>query len=305
MSLTHSPPRPAIAANLVCAASMLIWAAGLPAADLLIPHVPALTLTALRMGLAGLALFPVWWLLEGGHVVRGAAWWRGIGIGAMLATGAFCLVLGQARTDAVTVAIVAASMPVVGIAIEVALDGRRLTAGLIVGLVLSLIGALLALTGKPLGVDLGLGAVLSFASVLSFTFGSRLSVTSLPDVTPLGRTTLTLCGAGIGSGILALGSLWLGAETPDWAALGWREIGALGLYSVAALGLSQVLWIMSVGSLGIGLAAIHINATPFYVMLILLAFGGAWDWMQALGAGVVAIGVLIAQDILRLPGMQR
>ena len=46
------------------------------------------------------------------------------------------------------------------------------------------------------------------------------------------------------------------------------------LFSIGALGLSQLLWIMSVERLGIGLSAMHINAAPFYVMLILFALGG-------------------------------
>lgn len=282
-------------------ASMLIWAAALPAADFLIPNVPPLPLTAARMALAGLSLLPFWWLMEGAGALRRAAWLRGIVIGAMIAAGAFFLVVGQAMTDAVTVAIVAASMPVIGIALEVAFDGRKLHFRLVLGMMLSLLGGTLALMGKGLGVQLGIGAALSFASVFMFTLGSRFSVTALPQLTPLGRTTITLCGAGIASGLLALIAAALGAEAPNWTLLGWKDLGALLIFSVAGLGVSQVLWIMSIGSLGIGLAALHINATPFYVMLILFALGGAWDWYQAIGAGVVGLGVLIAQGILRLP----
>jgi drug/metabolite transporter (DMT)-like permease len=68
------------------------------------------------------------------------------------------------------------------------------------------------------------------------------------------------------------------------------------------MALSQVLWIMSVRRLGIGMAALHINAAPFYVMIILFALGGAWVWAQALAALLVALGVLIAQHMLPLPG---
>ena len=67
------------------------------------------------------------------------------------------------------------------------------------------------------------------------------------------------------------------------------------LYAVTGLALSQVLWILSVGQLGIGLASLHINAAPFYVMAILYALGGPWNATQALGAAIVGVGVLIAQ----------
>ena len=69
---------------------------------------------------------------------------------------------------------------------------------------------------------------------------------------------------------------------------------------VGSLALSQVLWIKSVGRLGIGLAALHINAAPFYVMLILFAFGAPWNWTQALGAAIVGLGVLVAQGVIPL-----
>jgi drug/metabolite transporter (DMT)-like permease len=88
---------------------------------------------------------------------------------------------------------------------------------------------------------------------------------------------------------------------PSFAAWGWKEIGAILLFSVGALGISQVMWIMSVERLGFGLSALHINAAPFYVMLILFALGGLWNWPQAFAAALVGLGVLIAQGILPLP----
>ena len=82
--------------------------------------------------------------------------------------------------------------------------------------------------------------------------------------------------------------------------LGAKELGALAVFSIGGLAISQVLWIMSIGSLGIALSSLHINATPFYVMLILFVLGGSWDWTQAAAAAVVGLGVLIAQDIVPL-----
>jgi hypothetical protein len=42
------------------------------------------------------------------------------------------------------------------------------------------------------------------------------------------------------------------------------------------------------------------NATPFYVMIILFAMGGAWNWTQAFAAAIVGLGVLVAQGVIRL-----
>lgn len=293
--------RPAVA-NLMCMMSMLVWAVGLPAADLLIGPVPPLQLTAARMAMAAACLLPVWWWLEGGAVLRGASWGRGVWIGGVsIGLGAFMLVVGQGMTDSVTVAVISAAMPVLGIGIEVLLDGKKITASLVVGTLLSLAGGLMALGGVTSGAGLGLGALLCFGAVLLFTVGSRLTVTAFPQLSALGRTTVTLSGAALATGVAAAASLLLGAAGPNWAVLGLKEFGALALFAIGGLAISQMLWIASIGSIGIALASLHINATPFYVMIILFALGGEWRWMQALAAAIVGLGVLVAQDIIRLP----
>jgi len=297
MNLSNSKPS-AWTANGVCMLSMLIWAMGLPAASLLLGTVPPLPLTAARMVMAAACLLPFWWFHEGGDALRKAPWWQGIRVGgSTIGLGAFLLVVGQGMTDAVTVAIISASMPVVGIAIEVMLDGRKLSRGLVIGVALSLVGGVMALDGGNQQLALGLGALLSFASVLVYTLGSRMTGTSCPDLTPLGRTTVTLTGAAVVTTLTACFAALAGAAQPQWAELGWYEFGALAIFAIGGLAISQVLWIRSVGHLGIALSSLHINATPFYVMLILFALGGVWNWTQAAAALVVGLGVLIAQGV--------
>jgi drug/metabolite transporter (DMT)-like permease len=295
------PPKSLALANLMCMLSMLVWSMGLPAADVLIGLVPPLPLTAARMTVACACLLPIWWLREGTAVVRAAAWKRGIAIGgSTLGLGAFLMVAGQGMTDAVTVAIISASMPGVGIGMEVLLDGRRVTPGLLIGLVLSLGGGLLALDGRSGSQGLGWGALLCFASVLVYTLGSRMSVTSFPGLTPLGRTTITLCGAALVTTLAALMHAGLGGAQTLWEQIGWPQLGALAVFAIGAMALSQLLWISAVGQLGIALSSLHINATPFYVMLMLFALGGHWSWSQAFAAAIVGLGVLIAQDVIPL-----
>lgn len=293
-------------ANLACMLSMLVWAAGLPAADLLIGPVPPLLLTAVRIALAAICLLPVWWFMEGGATIKTAGWLKGIAIGGgTIGFGAFLLAAGQGMTNAVTAVVIAASMPVVGIAIEVVLDGRKITASLLVGLVLSFAGGLMALSGSKDSVGLGLGAALCFSSMVFYTLGSRMTVTSFPQLSALGQTTITLCGAAIGMGAAAAINALLGGQGPDWSVLGLKELGALAIYSIGGLAISQVLWIVSIGNIGIALSSLHMNATPFYVMLILFAMGGAWNWTQAFAAAIVGLGVLIAQGVIPLWGFSR
>lgn len=295
-----------LTANLICMASMLIWAAGLPAADHLIPLLIPEHLNALRMSLAGGFLVVMWALLEGFGPLRRTNWLKGIAVGSLIGLGAWFLIKGQAIGGAVTAAVISSTLPVVGIALEVVLDGRKVTLALILGLVLSLIGGVMALDlgaggAGGGGLSLAWGALLCFGSVVTFAIGSRLTVTAFPKETPLGRTAVTLVGAAIAALLVAGGQVGFGGAMPSFATWGAKEIGAILLFSVGALGISQVMWIMSVERLGIGLSALHINAAPFYVMIILFGLGGSWSWPQAFAAALVGLGVLIAQGILPLP----
>lgn len=299
-SPSSTRPGSLLSANVICMVSMLVWAVGLVAANVLIPLLPPLALTAARMALAAVFLLPLWWLAEGSAALRRANWGLGLAVGSLIGAGAVLLVIAQALTDAVTVAVVAAATPVVGIALEVVLDRRPITMALILGLILSLIGGVMALGGGLGQVGLGSGALLALASVVLFTIGSRMTVTAFPTLTPLGRTGVTITGAAI---LVALAAALIGPAA-DWSRLGLREWGALAVFAIGGIAISQVLWIMAVGRLGIGAAALHINAAPFYVMVILFALGGVWNWNQALGAAIVGLGVLIAQGLL-LPRLAR
>ena len=293
------PGQGLVRANVLCMLSMLVWAVGLPAADLLIGPVPALPLTAARIAIAAIFLLPLWWISEGSQALRAAHWGKGFLVGGGgLGLGAFMLLLGQAKTNMVTVAVISAAMPVVGIAIEVVLDGRKMSLALVLGVLLSLAGGVMVLRGDGDGLGWGLGALWCFGSIVLYTLGSRMSVSAFPDLTPLGRTTVTLTGAALATSLAAGVNALLGGAGPQWEVLGLQELGALAVFAIGGLAISQVLWIMAIGSLGIAMSSLHINATPFYVMLILFAMGGAWQWTQALAAAVVGLGVLIAQGIL-------
>lgn len=295
-----------VGANLVCLASMLVWAAGLPAADLLIPLAPPLQLTLMRVATATAVLLAVWIAVEGPSAALRAPWLRGTLVGGIcIGLGAVLLVIGQARTDAVTVAIVTASMPLIGIAIEVALDGRRITPALVAGLALSLGGGLVALGQRGLSLDLGLGALAALGSCVVFTWGSRASVVMLPGMTPLGRTALTVAGAALALSVAT--PLWTqatGAPGVIWAGFGWTEAGALVLFGVGSLAISQILWLHAVERIGIGASSLHMNAVPFYVMAMAFALGSPWNWPQTFGAAVVVLGVMVAQGLVRLPGLR-
>lgn len=278
---------------------MVVWAAGLPAADLIIPHMPPIALTAARTTLAALVLIPFWIAADGMQAVTKADWLRGAWVGFVtLGLASFFVILALQFNDPVTVAIVTAVMPLVGILLECVADKRPFTRALAIGLILSLVGGLIAVSGAEGEVDFGLGVLAALASVVCYTWGSRETVRALPELSPLGRVSITVTGCAVVAIVVALGDGVIRGNWPDWGAIGVPELSGLAIFGIGSMAVSQLLWIISVGRIGIGAASLHMNAVPFYVMLMVFLFGGPWNWSQALGAAIVVTGALIAQGLV-------
>ena len=291
--------RSLLTANLICLASMVIWAAGLPAASLIIPHMPAVALTAARATLAAFVLLPIWWLVEGRAVVLGANWLRGAWVGFVaLGLASIFVVLALQLNDPVTVAIVTAIMPVAGILLECVADRRPFTRALAFGLILSVVGGLVAVRGEGGKLDFGFGVLAALASVLCYTWGSRETIKALPHLTALGRSTVTVAGCAAVMLAAALCDGLLRGNWPDWGAIGLPEFAGLAVFGIGSMAVSQLLWIISVGRIGIGAASMHMNAVPFYVMLMVFLLGGPWNWWQTLGAAIVVTGAAVAQGLI-------
>lgn len=286
----------ALAGNFHGVLAMLLFAAGFPAAGILLESWGPMALIAVRVCLACALLLPLWLMMDGGAKVVRAPWIKGLLIGGLgFGTGTILLLVTQDLTNAVTAALVAATMPVSAVALEVLLDNRRLTRNFLLGLSLVLLGGFLATGASLEGTSIGIGMALGAIASLFFAWGSRQTVKALPGMSTIGQTTLTLIGAMIMCLIaygVAQGMGLPGTHVGLLDQSGWTN---LLIYAWASMAISQLFWILAVGKLGIGEASFHLNAVPFYVMLILMTMGGDWNWGQALGAAVLAAGVIIAQ----------
>lgn len=289
------PGRPsALSGNALGAASMLAWAAGFPAAEYLLQSWPPLALITARLLLAVTILIPVWMLCDGFGAIRRARWRRGVWVGGLsFGLGTYLLLLAQSLTDPVTVALIASSAPLSATLLEMAQRSRRLSWNFTLGMGASVLGGIIAATALA-PAQLGLGAVSAIASVFLFSWGSMAAVRDFPELSPVGRSTITLAGALMLIGTVFLVARALGADVMPRADFTSAQAGQLAIYALAGMALSQVMWIASVGRLGVALASFHINLAPFYVMLLLLALGAAWSWPQAAGAAIVGLGVMIA-----------
>ncbi|MCX8954236.1 EamA family transporter, partial [Ruegeria sp. NA] len=157
------------------------------------------------------------------------------------------------------------------------------------------LGGLIA-TSTAAPEQLGLGGVLAILATGLFCWGSMATARDFPELSQIGRCTITFVGGLLMAAVLSFGAAQLGMDVLPTAAIDGQQWGMLGIYALISLGLSQVLFISAVGKLGVALASFHINIAPFYVMLIMLMLGEDWNWTRALGAGVVALAVVLAQD---------
>ncbi len=286
----------AFTGNTLAVASMLTWAAGFPAAEVLLQSWPPIALFAARVSLAVLVMVPIWLILDGPAQVLGARWRHAFLVGGLgIGLGMFLILVAQKLTDPVTVAIIASCAPLIATLLELAAGTRRLRWNFAFGIVISVIGGLIA-TSAVAPAQLGLGAACAVVSTALFCWASMATARDFPELSQLGRSTITLAGGLSTAVILIPIAGFLGLEVMPTNAFDAAQMGMLVFYALISLGLSQVFFIASVGKLGVALASFHINIAPFYVMVIMMALGEDWNWTRALGAALVALAVVLAQD---------
>tara|TARA_B110000305_G_scaffold241810_1_gene317668 strand:- start:819 stop:1421 length:603 start_codon:yes stop_codon:yes gene_type:complete len=187
-------------------------------------------------------------------------------------------------------------MPLAAVSLEIFLDGRKMTRWFFFGVVLVLIGGFIAAGATFEDEDMGFAALLGITGVALFAWSSRATVKNLPGMTTLGQTAVTTSGmAGATIVLYFICSIFLDI-TQTASPITLKHLGLVLIYGWLGLGISQIFWIKSVSQLGIGLASFHLNAAPFYVMLILFILGDSWVWSQAIGAIIVITGVILAQQ---------
>lgn len=292
------PPHPGVvAANVACASAMFMWATAFPASEILLESWGTIALSFFKIA-AGVPVLCVFWLLADGWTqVRDAPWLKGLMVGGTgFGIGMILLLVGQAYSDPVTPAIAAAMMPIAGAALEVLLDGRKLTLKLTIGIVFALSGGYLATGVKLSDGSFGLGALLCLSAVILFAWGTRATTRYFQMLSPMGQTTITMVGASALTTVVTL--VWVVAGLPggEFGKMDAKNIGLLVVLVLPSFAIAQTLWIWGAGGLGILLASFHMNAVPFYVMVILVVLmGEQWNWGQAMGAALVGAGVMIAQ----------
>jgi drug/metabolite transporter (DMT)-like permease len=296
------PPRPGVfTSNLTCFSAMVMWSFAFPIAEFMLASWGTVALVLTRQLIGVSVLFTAWLWIDGPSRIVGADWRGGVHIGGLgFGLGSITFLVGQSMSDAVTPAIAASMMPIIGALLEVTFDGRRLRARLLCGILLALLGGMLATGARLDEGNFGWGSLLCLFSVVLFAWATRATNQRFRSLSFVGQTTITLMGSL--AVVLSVFTLMHLLDIPGTTVglLDTRHLSLLVFSSVASLALAQFMWIRGAAGLGILLASLHMNAVPFYVMVIVVLFlGETWNWGQAAGAAIVAMGVLLAQSATR------
>ena len=292
------PGQNIVKSNLTCFSAMAMWAFAFPIAEVLLLSWGSVALVLTRQLVGVAALFVCWLWVDGWSGVAGADWRRGVSVGGIgFGLGSIAFLVGQDLSDAVTPAIAASMMPIVGAILEVSLDGRRMRPRLLLGIGLALLGGLMATGSRLDDGNFGWGSLLCLLSVVLFAWATRATTSQFRSLSFVGQTTITLAGSLLVNSVVYLLMLLIGIPGTVIGSLAFLHVALLVFSAVASLSLAQFLWIRGASGLGILLASLHMNAVPFYVMVIVVLFLDAgWNWWQAAGAAVVATGVVLAQS---------
>ncbi len=284
-----------VTGNALAFIAIFLFAAGFPAAEVLLEIWHPITLMFFRLLLAVSTLVIIWILLEGLPSVLKAPWLKGIKIGLLgFGLGTNLLLFAQWFTDPITVALLATLIPVSATILEVWDRRRKLNTKFILGLLASIIGGFIAVS-ENISIDLGWGVLMALASGFCFMWASDKSVNKLSGLSSIARSSITFTGAAVFTTISFLVLFNLGLiEIPN--KITTNQLFSLIIYSVISMAISQVFFIASVDKVGIAISSLHLNFSPFYVMIILFILGGAWDLRAAVGASIVAFGVWLAQS---------
>jgi len=282
--------------NVMAVLSMLLWSTSFPISEVLLLRWDALSLAVVRLGGGALMLTLMGWGIRNRYSwtnwpVRSALMIGAVGIGI----GTFALNLGLKYSNPVNVSVIVTTIPLFSVMLGVIKHEETLSPRIMIAIGLAICGGVLV-SWSSTQTQAGFqgGELLVLGAVILWTWYSRVSVTRLLVIPAYPRTVLTLLGGALCLIPVALvleGGGWFDLNAP-WSGFDFVLIGGLCAFGV---GLSMVCWMISAEKIGVTIAALHINALPFYVLLLGLMFGGTLLVSQVTGAVLVATGAVLAQ----------
>ncbi len=282
--------------NFFCVSAMVLWALGFPAKDVLLLTFDPIFVYALGLLLASLIALIIWIAYEGYIDLKSFPTFKcllygGFGFGA----GGCIFIYAQSLSNAVTVAIAAAFMPIFGTMLEILFDNRVLKMQYIIGLIISIIGGIVMTFGFEDNSYYALGLLCSLPGVFLFAWGSREITKNLPNYSEIAQGSISIIGAALFVCVPYIIINYDFTYIPILKAMTFEQIFHVIIFAAFGISISQVLWIIGVSKLGIAMASIHMNSAPFYVMVFVFILGGSWVWIQFFALTLVVLGVFLTQ----------
>lgn len=265
------------------------WAGNFVVGGLISDTVSPLYLTMIRWVLATLPLFVIATLMEKPQWGRVFAEWPMHLLLSCLGLTGFALFtyLALAHTSPVSASLLNSVGPALIAVTAVFIARERLRPAAVLGLALSLVGAVIVLVrfdSGGLGLDFGIGAIYMLIAVAMFVVYTVLGrfLTSPP-------VSATAVQALIASVLLVPAVLLLDAPGPADAPT-WLGVLYIAVFPSA---LSYLMWNLAVRGIGAARAGVYLNLVPFFTALIGLFVGDPITWVQVSGGVLIVIGVIL------------
>ncbi|MGJ8695234.1 MAG: DMT family transporter [Verrucomicrobiaceae bacterium] len=243
-----------------------VWGASFLFMRVSAPSFGPVPLIAFRMGLAGLALSPVFLRKEARQIAR-AHWWQLLVSGVFGSSLSFILLSYATLTlSAGFTSLMNSSVPVFSALIAAFWLGERLRPSQILGLALGILGVVILVWGKLEFHQHGRGWPITacVTACLFYGFGASWIKAKLRNVPPLVASSGSLLGAGLV--LLPFALARLPAQIPS--PVSWLSATALSLLCTA---LAFVLFFRLIGRTGATAATSVTFLIPF--------FGIFWGWL--------------------------
>ena len=138
------------------------------------------------------------------------------------------------------------------------------------------------------------GEIIILGSLVLFTIFTRNTVSRFQNVSDLTKGAATTAAAGLIMSII-ITSVWTSGLVTFRYDFNPRDLGLLLWIGGISAGISMVLWFMGGRLLGVTIAAMHQNAVPFHVMMVMFLLGGGFVFDRLIAAAMVVFGVVLAQ----------
>ncbi len=280
--------------------TVVVWGLNFPIIKVALGPMPPFVVNALRF-VASAAVLGAMHAAEARR--EGRSFWaplrrypaRIVGLGLLGYVGyQLCFIVGVDRTTAGSAALIIASAPVWTALGARALGVERLPLGAWAGLVVGFAGTVLVVFGSADRVDLSSDTFVGNALMLGAAVAwAAYTVLSRPLMDRgVGATGLAFFGLLVALPLL-WGLGWWAWPEADWAAVGWKEWGAILFSGGLSTGAAYSWWNVAVKAVGPSPTAIWSNLVPVVALASGVVILGEAVTAAQLGGGALILGGLV------------